>query len=165
MKTWFWPSFTKSYHKIITLVAEFWSITEWLEFIIKICRFKDSVSISSWNVATCIANSMWTKNGPHRICESQLWKFWSGIICFKETVSLQIFQRLPSKNFTWPILDHVVLFRSRSSIPLSKEILTISTSEFSFLWTCNHSHNILRLFDVLPNFPFTTGEAMRDYYL
>ena len=29
----------------------------------------------------------------------------------------------------------------------------------------NHFHNILRLFDVLPNFPFTTSEAMCDYYL
>ena len=29
----------------------------------------------------------------------------------------------------------------------------------------NHFHNILRLFDVLPNFPFTTSEAMGDYYL
>ena len=26
-------------------------------------------------------------------------------------------------------------------------------------------HNILRLLDVLPNFPFTTSETMRDYYL
>ena len=29
----------------------------------------------------------------------------------------------------------------------------------------NHFHNILRLFDVLPNFPFTTSETMGDYYL
>ena len=29
----------------------------------------------------------------------------------------------------------------------------------------NDSHNILRLFDVLPNFPFTTNEAMHNYYL
>ena len=29
----------------------------------------------------------------------------------------------------------------------------------------NHFHNILRLFDVLPNFPFTTNETMCDYYL
>ena len=27
----------------------------------------------------------------------------------------------------------------------------------------NLSHNILRLFDVLPNFSFTTSEANRDY--
>ena len=29
----------------------------------------------------------------------------------------------------------------------------------------NHFHNILRLFDVLPNFPFTASETMRDFYL
>ena len=29
----------------------------------------------------------------------------------------------------------------------------------------NHFHNILRLFDVLSNFPFTTNEMMRGYYL
>ena len=29
----------------------------------------------------------------------------------------------------------------------------------------NQVHNILRLFDVLPNIPFTTSETMSDYYL
>ena len=29
----------------------------------------------------------------------------------------------------------------------------------------NQFHNILRLFDVLPNFPFTTSETMDGYYL
>ena len=29
----------------------------------------------------------------------------------------------------------------------------------------NPFHNILRLLDVLPNFPFTTSETMGDYYL
>ena len=29
----------------------------------------------------------------------------------------------------------------------------------------NRFHNILRLFDVLPNFPFTTSEMMDHYYL
>ena len=28
---------------------------------------------------------------------------------------------------------------------------------------CNNFHTILRLFDVLPNFPFTAGETNRDY--
>ena len=32
------------------------------------------------------------------------------------------------------------------------------------LKSCNHFHNILRLFDVLPNFPFPTSETMGDYY-
>ena len=31
--------------------------------------------------------------------------------------------------------------------------------------TYNHFYNILRLFGVLPNFPFTTSETMSDYYL
>ena len=29
----------------------------------------------------------------------------------------------------------------------------------------NQFHNILRLFDVLPNFPSTTSKTMGDYYL
>ena len=29
----------------------------------------------------------------------------------------------------------------------------------------NQLHNILRLFDVLPNFAFPTSETMGDYYL
>ena len=36
------------------------------------------------------------------------------------------------------------------------------------LKTCfiyNPGHNILRLFDVLPNFPFTISKTMPDYYL
>ena len=31
--------------------------------------------------------------------------------------------------------------------------------------TDNQFHNILRLFDVLPNFPFTTNETMCKYFL
>ena len=31
--------------------------------------------------------------------------------------------------------------------------------------TYNQFHNILRLFDVLSNFSFTTSETMHDYYL
>ena len=47
-------------------------------------------------------------------------------------------------------------------------ILTYSLSrslEIIFFTTHNPFHNILRLFDVLPNFPFTTSETMGDYYL
>ena len=31
--------------------------------------------------------------------------------------------------------------------------------------TYNHFHDILRLFDGLPNFLFTTSETVSDYYL
>ena len=33
----------------------------------------------------------------------------------------------------------------------------------SFTSSYNLGHNILRLFDVLPNFPFTISETNRDY--
>ena len=29
--------------------------------------------------------------------------------------------------------------------------------------SCNHGHNILRLFDVLSYFPFATSDTKRDY--
>ena len=34
-----------------------------------------------------------------------------------------------------------------------------------FIWrfNYNHGHNIMRIFDVLPNFPFTTSETKPDY--
>ena len=35
----------------------------------------------------------------------------------------------------------------------------------NLITTHNQFHNILRLFDVLPNFPFATSETMEDYYL
>ena len=41
--------------------------------------------------------------------------------------------------------------------------MTIEFHIFELVY--NHFHNILRLFDVLPNFRFTTSETMGDYYL
>ena len=63
------------------------------------------------------------------------------------------------------------------SIPKSEQLMnSFFTSQFNYCSsTCmchsrimnnnNHFHNILRLFDVLPNFAFKTGRTMRDYYL
>ena len=34
-----------------------------------------------------------------------------------------------------------------------------------WIFSYNRFHNVLRLFDVMPNFPFITSETMRDYYL
>ena len=39
------------------------------------------------------------------------------------------------------------------------------TKSFQNAPTYNQFHNILRLFDVLPNFPFTTSETIVHYYL
>ena len=47
-------------------------------------------------------------------------------------------------------------------IPVS--LLSTTTTIFNY-YNYNHVRNILRLFDVLPNFPCTTSETMRDYYL
>ena len=41
------------------------------------------------------------------------------------------------------------------------ELLQSSNWNGSFY---NSDHNILRFFDVLPNFAFTTSETKRDYY-
>ena len=53
------------------------------------------------------------------------------------------------------------LHRSVSYSLLTYSLLGISKNVQA---THNHFHNILGLFDVLPNFPFTTSETM-DYYL
>ena len=47
---------------------------------------------------------------------------------------------------------------------LSKENITYG-EVFLICIDYNHFHNILRLSDVSPNFPFTTSETVRDYYL
>ena len=40
-----------------------------------------------------------------------------------------------------------------------------ASSSCSEILRDNDFHNVLRLFDVLPNFLFTTSETMGDYYL
>ena len=42
---------------------------------------------------------------------------------------------------------------------------TSTMERFAKVATYNQFHNILRFFDVLPNFRFSTSETMRDYYL
>ena len=34
----------------------------------------------------------------------------------------------------------------------------------SKIFDCNYAHNILRLLDILPNFPFIASEMKRDYW-
>ena len=56
-----------------------------------------------------------------------------------------------------------------SETATSAEFKIIANSFFLYTTTksngvYNHFHNILRLFDMLPNFPFTASETMRDYY-
>ena len=44
---------------------------------------------------------------------------------------------------------------------ISKQVAEALTLKMAY----NPSNNILRLFEVLPNYPLTTSEMMRDYYL
>ena len=46
-----------------------------------------------------------------------------------------------------------------------KELFTLDMFPKNKKTNYNHFHNILKLFDVLPNFPFTTSETMGDYCL
>ena len=43
--------------------------------------------------------------------------------------------------------------------------MKITIEFYIFKLIYNQFRHILRLFDVLPNFPFTTTETMGDYYL
>ena len=46
--------------------------------------------------------------------------------------------------------------------------VTYAVSTFTkklYFWSYNQLRNTLRLFDILPSFPFTTSETMGDYYL
>ena len=54
----------------------------------------------------------------------------------------------------------------RQFLVLCSEVLLMfcSSSATLCLSAYNQFHNILRLFDVLSNFPFTTNETMGNYY-
>ena len=57
-------------------------------------------------------------------------------------------------------------FGTKRGISCQKRKNWTSTIEFgTFELVYNHFHHIFRLFNVLPNFPFTTSETMRDFYL
>ena len=59
--------------------------------------------------------------------------------------------------------------RLRLTIKQNLKLQTVDAVIFSILIfqkrEYNHFHNILRLFDVLPNFPFNTSKTMHDYCL
>ena len=59
-----------------------------------------------------------------------------------------------AKNFLWK--------SSYLINTLVRELFDPGTSDFGTQIFYNQFHNILRLFNVLPNFPFTTSEMMGD---
>ena len=64
-----------------------------------------------------------------------------------ETKCFQTFLTCISENNNWAVVNG----------------FSVKTSSTQIMHIYNLGHNILRLFDVLPNFPFTTGETNRDY--
>ena len=76
---------------------------------------------------------------------------------------LELNRTLPFVKLWWKnneIFDKVVLPELFTQKPDPK-IESKTTPQQTY----NHLHSILRLFDVLTNFPFTTIETMCDYYL
>ena len=55
------------------------------------------------------------KNGPSKIVEDSLSKIWSDYGLLKQTISLQLFQRLSSKNSIWSILEYFVRYEKELS--------------------------------------------------
>ena len=65
--------------------------------------------------------------------------------------------------------DQIIYFASFYSL-IKEKITDSKISLFKYkhgqIWTIyNQFHNNLRIFDVLPNFPFMTNETMCSYYL
>ena len=61
------------------------------------------------------------------------------------------------------ILHYHLFFRKEF---FSNVYISVNTIfECSYLRNYNHFHNILRLFDVLTNLPFTISETIGNYYL
>ena len=55
---------------------------------------------------------------------------------------------------------NIFVFLIKGLLSLHKNVCIVE-----LLGNYNNFHNILRRFDVLPNFPFTASEKMCDYYL
>ena len=93
-----------------------------------------------------------------------LWKFCS-IYCKILKVCLTILERSALKCYYCISLQE---YLKKSRVQIKKHRVVQNILNALFFWSfacCYHCHNILRLFDVLTNFPFTTSETMRDYYL
>ena len=58
---------------------------------------------------------------------------------------------------------HKITATNLQALSCGVAITIIVSKEKSVKNTYNHGHNILKLFDTLPNFLFTTSETKRDY--
>ena len=99
----------------------------------------------------------------------------NNFLCFQvEFLKVLVFSRFSFENIIFSRFNFEniiffpgsvlkILFFSRFSF---QNIIFFLDSVFeNIIFFHNQAHNILRLFDVLPNFPFTTSETMGDFYL
>ena len=63
-----------------------------------------------------------------------------------------------------PILNSGTKVSLKGLFSLKTEEVSTTTEFCMFKLVYKHFHKILKLFDVLPNFPFTTNKTMRDYW-
>ena len=115
------------------------------------------------------------RQGTLVLC-SMAWKFLS-LKNFLGIVDLQFYQIWRSllpvlKNFAKTLNKFSWYIRDWEKTDLAGHLLGLASTYKLQEWLiyklaiiCNHFHHIFRLFDVLLNFPFTTSETMRDYYL
>ena len=57
------------------------------------------------------------KNGPGKICERQPLKNLKWCALLRQALSLQVFQRLSSTNFTWSILEYLDPLKLNTGLP------------------------------------------------
>ena len=130
---------------------------------------------------------------PYACCKLLEGKRLNNPISFRNSKNSYIFKielfRMPQFEFSSPFQEDVRLPKNcfseksqfsklwhRISLLSSDDIIllvhinvifqsTRIASDFATKFFQNHFHDILRLFDVLTNFPFATSETMRNYYL
>ena len=78
------------------------------------------------------------------------------LICYK-FVAFEIVIRF---IFSFVLFNYCVL---DFFMTMLKCLYYVIVSTSLIWWYDNHVHNILKLFDLLPNFPFTISETKRDY--
>ena len=78
-------------------------------------------------------------------------------------IDFEYFLRSTWHFFTQTIITFTYDIKQLLKFSFNNNILLCGITIIVF--TYKDFHNILKLFDVLPNFPFTTSETTRDYYL
>ena len=105
------------------------------------------------------------------IVETECGKSFTNVVLWSDGMGAQfrfrfIFQLLAGTMFLNKSLCWLYNEGHHGKVPMDELSGTIKNVIFHKVQSGhNKSYNILRLFDVLPNFPFTISEKMGDYYL